>query len=109
MNMDREKLEEELFHYIEKATIEGIENGEIGILIKRAMDEHGPIPIDGTNPLNDYIGNMKVVILDKWKGQLTKKIADYIATMEQSKTVDELFQEYREAYKKAYGDYPQNK
>jgi hypothetical protein len=65
-NLPMDEREDEIFHYIEKAIIEGKANNEIGVL-------HVPLS-----------GHMKgftkeePIILDRWKGRLAKMIAKVI-------------------------------
>jgi hypothetical protein len=54
--------EEEIFHVIEKAVIEGVESGEISCYSYRYE-----LPPDA-----------RVVILDKWKGRLAKKLKEVV-------------------------------
>jgi hypothetical protein len=65
-DMIPEDREAEIFHFIEKAIIEGIENDEIGVL---------HTPLKGT-----MAGFMKEtpIILDRWKGRLAKQISEVI-------------------------------
>jgi hypothetical protein len=65
-NMKKGEREDEIFHYIEKAVIEGAKNDEIGVL---------HTPLEGR--MKGYTKETPI-ILDKWKGRLAKQIAEVV-------------------------------